>query len=77
MSEIATVQRKPDDRGMQAVRESEREWETLRFPGQWSKMLFHPQPDSPTTSRGRSPPEAPLTLTSRTISAVRAYSRCV
>ena len=29
---------------MEAVHESEREWETLRFPGQWSKMLFHPHP---------------------------------
>jgi mannose-6-phosphate isomerase-like protein (cupin superfamily) len=23
-------------------------WETLRFPGQHSKMLFHPRPDRPT-----------------------------
>jgi ChrR Cupin-like domain len=23
-------------------------WETLRFPGQLSKMLFHPHPDAPT-----------------------------
>ena len=23
-------------------------WETLRFPGQQSKMLFHPRPDRPT-----------------------------
>ena len=26
----------------------EMEWETLRFPGQLSKMLFHPRPDAPT-----------------------------
>lgn len=24
------------------------EWETLRFPGQHSKMLFHPRPENPT-----------------------------
>ena len=24
------------------------EWETLRFPGQLSKMVFHPDPDAPT-----------------------------
>lgn len=24
------------------------DWETLRFPGQLSKMLFHPRPDAPT-----------------------------
>jgi len=24
------------------------DWETLRFPGQLSKMLFHPHPDGPT-----------------------------
>ncbi len=24
------------------------EWETLRFPGQLSKMLFHPRPENPT-----------------------------
>jgi hypothetical protein len=26
----------------------EMDWETLRFPGQHSKMLFHPRPDDPT-----------------------------
>ena len=45
---MATVQRKSGDTGMQAVHESEREWEMLRFPGQWSKMLFHPSPEHPT-----------------------------
>lgn len=48
MTEMATVQRKPDDRAMEAVHESEREWEMLRFPGQWSKMLFHPRGECPT-----------------------------
>lgn len=24
------------------------DWEMLRYPGQWSKMLFHPRPDRPT-----------------------------
>ncbi len=40
--------RKPADHGMVAVHENDREWETLRFPGQSSKMLFHPRPESPT-----------------------------
>ncbi|MFI4986775.1 MAG: cupin domain-containing protein [Alphaproteobacteria bacterium] len=31
-----------------AVHESERGWEMLRYPGQWSKMLFHPTPEQPT-----------------------------
>jgi len=44
---MATVQRKPADQPMEAVHESEREWEMLRFPGQWSKMLFHPRVDRP------------------------------
>ena len=33
---------------MEAVHADERDWETLRWPGQWSKMLFHPRPDRPT-----------------------------
>jgi len=45
---MATVQRKSGDQPMTAVHESEREWEMLRFPGQWSKMLFHPRTDQPT-----------------------------
>src|SRR5262245_12220209 len=45
---MATIQRKPDDYRMEAVHESDREWEMLRFPGQWSKMLFHPRPERPT-----------------------------
>jgi hypothetical protein len=45
---MATIQRKSGDHAMEALHESEREWETLRFPGQWSKMLFHPRPDRPT-----------------------------
>lgn len=24
------------------------DWEMLRYPGQWSKMLFHPRPERPT-----------------------------
>ncbi len=24
------------------------DWETLRFPGQHSKMVFHPRPENPT-----------------------------
>jgi hypothetical protein len=45
---MATIQRKSGDHAMEALHESEREWETLRFPGQWSKMLFHPRPERPT-----------------------------
>ena len=48
MTDMATVQRKAGDQSMEAVHESEREWKMLRFPGQWSKMLFHPSPDRPT-----------------------------
>jgi ChrR Cupin-like domain len=36
------------DRPSQAVHIDERAWETLRWPGQWSKMLFHPRPEEPT-----------------------------
>ncbi|HVB79035.1 MAG TPA: cupin domain-containing protein [Candidatus Binataceae bacterium] len=31
-----------------AVHIDERQWETLRWPGQWSKMLFHPRDGHPT-----------------------------
>jgi hypothetical protein len=48
MNDIAASPRKTADHAMRAIHEDEREWETLRFPGQWSKMLFHPRPDSPT-----------------------------
>jgi hypothetical protein len=30
------------------VHVDERPWETLRFPGQTSKMIFHPRPERPT-----------------------------
>jgi redox-sensitive bicupin YhaK (pirin superfamily) len=30
------------------VHRDEREWETIRWPGQTGKMLFHPHPDRPT-----------------------------
>ncbi len=33
---------------MEAVHADDREWETLRWPGQWSKMLFHPRAARPT-----------------------------
>jgi hypothetical protein len=45
--QMATIQRKTGDHGMEAVHEDERAWETLRFPGQSSKMLFHPRPERP------------------------------
>jgi redox-sensitive bicupin YhaK (pirin superfamily) len=40
--------RRPDDHAGEIVHESEQEWETLRFGGTESKMLFHPRPDRPT-----------------------------
>jgi hypothetical protein len=30
------------------VHRDEREWETIRWPGQTGKMLFHPRPERPT-----------------------------
>lgn len=45
---MATIQRKAGDHKFEAVHESEHDWEMLRFPGQWSKMLFHPNPERPT-----------------------------
>ncbi|MDQ6916390.1 MAG: cupin domain-containing protein [Pseudomonadota bacterium] len=30
------------------VHRDDREWETIRWPGQTGKMLFHPHPDRPT-----------------------------
>lgn len=33
---------------MEVVHIDEREWETIRWPGQMGKMLFHPRPDRPT-----------------------------
>ena len=51
---------------MEAVHVDDREWETLRWEGQWSKMLFHPRPERPTEPnaglgalRARRPPSAP------------------
>ncbi|MBI4637855.1 MAG: cupin domain-containing protein [Candidatus Rokubacteria bacterium] len=32
----------------EVVHVDERPWETLRWPGQWSKMLFHPRAERPT-----------------------------
>jgi hypothetical protein len=48
MAQDGVLPRKAGDHAMTAVHESEREWEMLRFPGQWSKMLFHPSPEQPT-----------------------------
>ena len=43
-----TIQRKAADQAMVCVHENDREWEMLRFPGQHSKMLFHPSAERPT-----------------------------
>src|SRR5260221_2149473 len=44
MSEVATRTHQP----CEAVHVDEREWETIRWPGQTGKMLFHPRPERPT-----------------------------
>jgi len=44
----AKVVRKPGDAKFEAVHESERDWENLRFDKFHSKMLFHPRPERPT-----------------------------
>jgi len=44
----ATVQRKDGDHKYEAVNAEDLPWETLRFPGQQSKMLFKPSPERPT-----------------------------
>ena len=36
------------DKAAQFKHIDDMEWETLRFPGQHSKMLFHPRPENPT-----------------------------
>jgi hypothetical protein len=33
---------------MEAIHINDREWETIRWPGQLGKMLLHPNPDRPT-----------------------------
>jgi hypothetical protein len=33
---------------MEARHRDELEWETIRWPGETGKMLFHPRPDRPT-----------------------------
>lgn len=32
----------------EAIHEADVEWETLRWPGEQSKMIFHPRPERPT-----------------------------
>jgi hypothetical protein len=38
----------PQDHGPVYRHIDDMDWETLRFPGQHSKMVFHPSPDHPT-----------------------------
>jgi len=40
--------RQPNDAPARFRHIDDMDWETLRFPGQTSKMLFHPRPDDPT-----------------------------
>jgi len=44
MSESVATRHQP----MEAVHIDDRPWETLRWPGQLSKMLFHPRPERTT-----------------------------
>ena len=37
-----------DHQPMEAIHIDDREWETVRWPGQMGKMLLHPNPDRPT-----------------------------
>jgi hypothetical protein len=46
MSQAATKQ--AAHQPCEAVHLDEREWETIRWPGQTGKMLFHPRPERPT-----------------------------
>lgn len=48
MSETAAPAQRPGDHGFEAVHQDERSWETLRFDGTQSKMLFHPRAERPT-----------------------------
>jgi mannose-6-phosphate isomerase-like protein (cupin superfamily) len=48
MTETAIPARKPGDHPFEAVHADERDWETQRFGGYQSKMLFHPRPERPT-----------------------------
>ena len=45
---MTSVRRKPGDHAFEAIHENDMDWETLRFPGQLSKMLFHPREARPT-----------------------------
>lgn len=45
---MTTVDRKPGDQPFEARHREDMDWETLRFEGQTSRMLFHPNPDRPT-----------------------------
>lgn len=44
---MADVRAHGDHQPPQAIHIDEREWETLRWPGELSKMLFHPRPERP------------------------------
>lgn len=39
---------KKDHQPMEAIHIDDREWETIRWPGQLGKMLLHPNPERPT-----------------------------
>ena len=45
---MSSPQRKTGDQAYEARHENDMDWETLRFPGQLSKMLFHPSETHPT-----------------------------
>lgn len=45
---MTTVNRKPGDQPFEARHRDEVEWETIRWPGETGKMLFHPNSERPT-----------------------------
>lgn len=45
---MTTVNRKPGDQPFEARHRDDVEWETIRWPGETGKMLFHPRPERPT-----------------------------
>ena len=42
------MSQRTEDHGPEYRHADEMPWETLRFPGQQSKMVFHPRPERPT-----------------------------
>ena len=45
---MTTVNRKSRDHAFEARHRDDMDWETIRWPGETGKMLFHPRPERPT-----------------------------